>query len=205
MKMLITQSLLGAWLYQFSCAEGYEDEARIRFMQTLAKESYEQTDAMKNGIMFENGVYALAKDPNDMSVFPDWKDGTRLIADMIRGAQVQVRIQRDIRVGNDDYVIYGVCDAVKAGTIYDVKFSNKGFISAELAGKYLESPQHPAYLYCLPEARKFMYLVSDGKDLYSEIYYRKDTPYIGDIIRDFRESIRRENLEDIYQLGWKAR
>lgn len=205
MRTLITQTLLSAWLYQYSCADGLEDEARESFMRTLAREKAEQTDAMKNGILFENGVYALAKDPNDMSVYPGWKEGTRKVADVIRGGMVQVKVSRELVIGMDEYLIYGICDAVKAGIIYDVKFSNTGFNSAELAGKYLESPQHPAYLYCLPEAREFTYLVSDGTGLYTETYTRRDTPDIGGIVRDFRESLRRDGLDDIYQLGWKAR
>lgn len=204
MRMLITQTLLSAWLYQYGCAEGQEDEARESFMRTLAREKSEPTEAMKNGILFEKGVYALAQDPKDMSVFPAWKDGTRLVADVIRGGIVQMKVSRDLWIGRDEYLVYGICDAVKAGQIYDVKFSNTGFNSAELAGKYLESPQHPAYLYCLPEARKFTYLVSDGKELYAETYTRQETPFIGDIVKEFRESLRREGLDDIYRLGWKA-
>ena len=91
-----------------------------------------------------------------------------------------------------------------AGTIYDVKWSEKGFGSAEMAGKYLESPQHPAYLYCVPGAFKFVYLCSDGESLYTEAYTRAQTPDIAGIIRNFRQDIRLRGLEALYLEKWRA-
>ena len=157
MKTLITQSLLSSWLYTFNCVEGYEEEAEADFLRTLRREPMEEpSEAITNGIAFENGVYALVSNPNDITVYPAWKEVSARIADIIRGGQIQVKVQRDIEVDGDLYLLYGICDAVKAGIIFDVKFSSKGFGSAEMAGKYLDSPQHPAYLYCLPEAQKFV-------------------------------------------------
>lgn len=202
MRTLITQSLLSSWLYTFNCAEGYEEEANADFLRTLRREPGEQTEAMINGIQFENGVYALVKDPNDMTVFPAWKRASAEFASIIRGGQIQVKVQRDITAGGKDYLLYGVLDALKAGTIFDVKFTSKGFASAELAGKYLESPQHPAYMYCVPEALRFTYLVSDGKSLYMETYTRRETPDIAAIITNFRNDIRARGVEGIYLEKW---
>lgn len=204
MKTLITQTLLRDWLYCYDCAEGFEEDALAAFMLTLKREPKEQNEDMKKGILFEDGVYALAKDPQSMAAHPDWVGVSRAIANIIRGGQIQVKVQRDIRVGNDDYLLYGICDAVRAGTIYDVKFSTKSFNSAEVAGKYLDSPQHPAYLYCLPDALRFTYLVSDGKSLYTETYTRKDTPPVGGIINQFRQDIRARGLEGIYLDKWRT-
>lgn len=204
MTTLITQTLLSSWLYTFNCAEGYEEEANDDFLRTLRREPGEQSEAMLNGIKFENSVYALARNPQDMTVWPNWKAAASKVADIIRGGQIQVKVQRNITVGNDTYLIYGILDALKAGTIYDVKFSSKGFGSAELAGKYLESPQHPAYMYCVPEAFAFKYLVSDGQDVYIETYTRKMTPDIGEIIRNFRTDLRARGLEEIYLEKWEA-
>ena len=205
MRMLITQSLLSSWLYTFNCMEGYEEEAEADFLRTLRREPMEEpTEAIQNGIAFENSVYALAANPQDITVFPGWKAVAGRIADIIRGGQIQVKVQRDIVVDGETYLLYGMCDAVKAGTIYDVKYSSKGFGSAEMAGKYLESPQHPAYLYCLPEAWRFVYLCSDGEGLYTEEYTRARTPDISDFIRHFRNDIRLRGLEEIYLEKWRA-
>ncbi len=205
MKTLITQTLLGSWLYTFNCVEGYEEEAEADFLRTLRREPMEEpSEAITNGIAFENGVYALVKNPNDITVYPAWKQASSQIADIIRGGQIQVKVQRDIVVDGDLYLLYGICDAVKAGIIFDVKFSSKGFGSIEMAGKYLESPQHPAYLYCLPEAWRFVYLCSDGEGLYTEEYTRARTPDISDFIRHFRNDIRLRGLEEIYLEKWRA-
>ena len=206
MKTLITQSLLSSWLYTYNCAEGYEEDADADFLRTLRREPMEEpSEAITNGIAFENGVYALVKNPNDITVYPAWKQASSRIADIIRGGQIQVKVQRDIEVDGELYLLYGICDAVKAGIIYDVKYSSKGFGSAEMAGKYLESPQHPAYLYCLPDALKFVYLCSDGNELYTEAYTRRQTPFIGDTIRNFRREIRLRGLEEIYLEKWGAK
>ena len=206
MKTLITQSLLSSWLYTFNCMEGYEEEAEADFLRTLRREPMEEpSDAIQNGIAFENSVYTLAANPNDITVFPGWRAAAGRIADIIRGGQIQVKVQRDIVVDGETYLLYGILDALKAGTIYDVKWSEKGFGSAEMAGKYLESPQHPAYLYCLPDALKFVYLCSDGNDLYTEAYTRRQTPFIGDTIRNFRNEIRRRGLEEIYLEKWGSK
>ncbi len=101
--------------------------------------------------------------------------------------------------------MYGILDALKAGTIYDVKFSNKSFDSAELAGKYFDSPQHPAYLYLLPEAREFTYLVSDGEDLYTETYTRKNSQSLPEIVEEFLMSIDAMGLMPVYLEKWQAR
>ena len=98
-----------------------------------------------------------------------------------------------------------ILDALRAGVISDVKFSNKSFGSADLAGKYLDSPQHPAYFFCVPEAYKFQYLVSDGTDLYVETYYPKDCRPFADIADEFLCSLEGDGLIDQYRENWKAR
>ena len=94
---------------------------------------------------------------------------------------------------------------MKAGSIYDVKFLNKSFGSADLAGKYLHSPQHPAYLYLAPEALDFTYLVSDGQDLYTERYTRRMARPIQDIASEFIRFLRVSGLMDVYREKWKAK
>lgn len=202
---LITQTLLSSWLYTYNCAEGYEEDAYNDFLRTLRREPGEQNEAMQKGILFENGVYALMRDPKDMTVYPSWRSVSEKIADMLRGGQTQVRVQRQLSVGKDEYLLYGICDVVMAGHIYDLKFTTKGMTSTELAGKYLGSPQHPAYLYCLPEARDFTYLVSDGQELYTEVYERKSTPDIAEIIDGFRTDLRYRGLDEIYKELWQSK
>lgn len=219
-RYLITQSLLSSWNYVFDCFEGYEDEAREEFMQTLRREKGEQSEAMLKGIAFENLCYSIADgsfrpglelsgpcNPNtgelmERQVYPFGYQGACKVAEFIKGAPVQVKAQREISVNGMDFLVYGILDALKAGTIYDVKFKNKSFGSLDLAGSYMDSPQHPSYFYIVPEASEFKYLVSDGSDIYTETYRREDTPFIGDIISEFIDSLASWGLLDLYKEKW---
>lgn len=202
-RYLITQSLVAAWAYMFDCREGCETDAEQEFLRVLRREPGETTEAMQNGIAFENAVYAEAA---GMMRRPDgrWEHGIHAVAKRIRGAQVQVRTSRSLVVDNTDYLVYGVLDALKAGVIYDVKFSSKSLSGYDAYGKYLNSPQHPFYLYLVPEAREFQYLLSDGDDLYIERYLRKDVRSAESVIAEFIKSIRDMGLLGVYQERWKA-
>lgn len=201
MSYLITQSLLGAWSYMFSCSEEFQEKAYSEFMNTLNRIPKEATKEMQNGIDFEKEVYrAAAGLPR--SVHPKWENGINKVATVIQDAPVQVKAQREVSVAGLDLLVYGILDALKAGIIYDVKFSNKGFGSAELAGKYLDSPQHPTYLFLVPEAREFTYLVSDGEDLYTETYTKENSRPFEEIAREFLESLSYMNLLNVYKDKW---
>ena len=204
MRYLLTQTLISSWLYQFNCGDEQEEEARADFLRTLRKEPKETTEAMQNGIDFENEVYKIVHDV-PRSPHAKWEGGIQAVATVLRGAQTQVRASRGLELAGDEYLVYGVLDAIRAGVIFDVKFSNKTFGSTELAGKYLDSPQHPAYFWIVPEAYEFRYLGSDGFDLYVETYRPEDCRPFGKIAAEFIESLRADGLYNIYTEFWKAR
>lgn len=204
MRYLITQSLLSAWNYVHSCYEGCEEDAMASFLSTLRREPSEVTEAMQNGIEFEDEVYAQAsgqlRPPH-----PKWERGICEVAALLSGAQFQVRVQRELTIDGMTFLVYGVLDALQAGTIYDVKFKNKSFGSVDLAGEYFDSPQHPFYFYLVPEALKFRYLVSDGQDLYIEEYRPDETKDAGELIREFVAFLKASDLLDTYKQFWAAR
>lgn len=86
-----------------------------------------------------------------------------------------------------------------------MKFLNKSFNSADLAGKYLNSAQHPAYFYLVPEAVEFIYLVSDGEDLYTERYTPDSCRPFEDIAKEFIQSLKCMGLYEVYKEHWKAK
>lgn len=186
------------------CYEGCEDDALEDFIHTLRREQTPTTEVQQNGIDFEDEVYkvshGLPRDPH-----PEWEEGIQAVAQMIMGAPNQIRVTADLSVCGMDFLIYGKLDALAAGTIYDVKFSNKSFNSTDIYGKYLGSPQHPTYFYCVPEAQKFVYLVSDGHDLYPETYTRADTRSLESIVQEFIEDLSDMKLLDTYKQFWEAR
>lgn len=199
----ITKTLLESWRYCFSCAEGYEDEAYADFLKTLRREPSETTEAMLNGLAFEDRCYRAAEGKTIRSD-AKWREGAMKVGEIIRGAQIQVPISRPIEVDGTTYLLKGILDALRAGVIYDVKFLNKSLGSTDVYGKWLNCTQHPAYFYLVPEAHEFQYVGSDGSDVYIETYQRDQTPYIGEIIHDFLEFIKGEGLMDVFAERWEV-
>ena len=206
-KLLITQSLLSAWSYLYACQEGQEDNAREDFERTLRRERSEPTEAMQNGIDFEREVYKkaarLPRKPHEK-----WERGIDAVATVIKGAPVQVKLSRDIEVSGRKFLLYGILDALKAGIIYDVKFTNKSLTSSSPSysvGKYLESAQHPVYFGLVPEAYEFHYLVSDGVDLCTEAYRREASRPVTEIIAEFMASVESMGLLPLYMEKWAAK
>jgi len=200
-KTKITKTLIESWQYTFDCAEGFEDEAMADFLATLKREPKEPTEAMINGTAFENACYALANDPK---ATPDkWVKGTQKVAEIIRGGQFQVPVSCDLTIAGRDIWLFGICDVVKAGTIFDVKFRNKSLGAADVYGKYLDCSQHPIYLRALPEASRFIYLMSDGEDLYTEEYDRTNTKPVEYYVMNFLSWLQNSpELMKIYEERW---
>lgn len=159
-RYLMTHSLLSSWLYAMKDSP-YEDATTERdsydeFMKTLRREPTETTKAMQNGIDFENLVTKIVNGESSqirstetqdgqqrlLDAKPltenQWYDAANQIANIIKGAQLQYRARRIIPVGDMSLVLYGKIDALKAGVVYDIKFS-----SGYEKGKYFSSTQHP--------------------------------------------------------------
>lgn len=196
-KLLITQSLLGAWLYQYQAFD--QESAHKDFLRVLRREKSKPTQAILDGIQFENMVTACCEGsppPEDHK----WGQAVRAIADRVQGAQFQVVAQRTAVVEDIPFLLYGRLDALKAGVIYDIKFSRSYQV-----GKYLDSPQHPMYFALVPEAQRFEYLVFTGSDVCVEKYDREDTPDIRSTIRDFMKYLEASKLDKLYCQKWEAR
>ena len=105
----------------------------------------------------------------------------------------------EIEVSGIRVLLYGRIDFLKAGVVIDTKFSK----SYE-RGKYIDSTQHPTYLRLIPEAESFMYLISNGTDVWTEIYRRDETADIEPVIVDFFRYLNEKNLMDTYKKYWVA-
>lgn len=199
-KLELTQSLIGAWNYMHLCPEEYQDKAYDEFINALHRTPKEATKAIQNGIDFENEVYKVAE--GGQTSLKKWENGINAVSSIVNGSIFQFKAQRELVIGKYNLLVYGILDALKASIIYDVKFCNKSFGSTDLAGKYLESPQHPAYFFLVPEATEFQYLVSDGEDLYTEVYTRSITRPFEDIAKEFIKSLEDMNLINVYIQHW---
>lgn len=112
---------------------------------------------------------------------------------------MQYRANKTIVVGGLTLVLCGRLDCLKAGDIKDIKFS-----SSYDRGKYFSSTQHPTYFEIVPEAKTFTYLVSNGSEVWTERYYREETPSIIPTISDFLEWLDALELAPLYKKKWLA-
>ena len=118
-KLLLTQSLLSAWLYQYSAYD--PEKAHQDFLKVLRREPVHQSDAMLDGIRFENLVtaYCEGTPPNQKH---KWAEVVQETGRILKGAQFQVKVYREKRINGVSFLLYGRLDALKSGTIYDTKF-----------------------------------------------------------------------------------
>lgn len=192
-KVRITQSLISSWHWSFKKDDGYEE-----FLKALKREKTPPTQSMLDGIKFEHVLNSVLKGehiPEDH----EWYKVITEMAEELDGSQQQVTIFRDVTVDGQPFLLHGVLDYLRAGVIYDCKFSKR----YELC-KYLNSPQTPMYLELVPEARLFEYIISDGKWVYREKYPRYIVPSIVPEIRMFMKYLKDHNLWSIYEQNWRV-
>ena len=192
-KLRITQSLLSAWEYGFKTDDGYED-----FLRTLNREKKQPTKAMLDGIRFENCLNSVLLGEH-LPPDHEWKFPITEMAAELDGAQQQVVLFKDTEVDGQPILLHGVLDYLKAGVIYDCKFSKTYHLN-----KYLQSPQHPMYLSIVPEARDFTYIISDGKYVYRERYPREIVQPIEPTIKYFMDFLKKHDLFKIYTEKWRV-
>lgn len=122
------------------------------------------------------------------------------VCGIVSGGQYQVKASRSLMVDGVEFVCYGILDFLKAGIIYDTKFSKTYRV-----GKYLYSPQHPMYFFLCPEARRFEYIISDGSYVYREGYAPDDVEPIEKTIHGFMKWMDRVGLVRVYCENWRSK
>lgn len=201
-RFLMTHSLLYSWIYAMK-ESPYADATAERdpmgeFLSTLNRVEIPPTDAMLNGIAFEDLVTEITKGAGDKE--NRWYSAASVVAEIINGGALQYKASKKIEIGGMNLLLYGRLDCLKSGEIYDIKFSK-----SYGRGKYYDSTQHPTYLELIPEARGFTYIVSNGSEVWSERYRRDETADIRPIISDFLEWLDTMGLMDIYKERWIAK
>lgn len=176
----LTQSLLISWKHFLDADDAYADAALSSFLSTLRREEKETTQAMQAGIDFEAAINSAVAGVTVESVSEKYDRAVAKFSRICTGGQPQVPVAGKLHVSGLDFQLYGVCDYVKAGVIFDIKR-----VQRYEYGKYLHSPQHPMYLHLLPGASKFTYLIFDGTSTYTETYRRGDFEPIEDTISHF--------------------
>ena len=193
-KLRITQSLLSSWLYTFKTDNGYED-----FLRTLNREKKQPTQAMLDGIRYENCLNNIL---NGEPLYEDheWYNPLMEMSCELQGAQQQVTLFKDINVYGYNILLHGVLDYLREGHVWDCKYSKTYQLN-----KYLNSPQHPMYLALAPEARDFTYIITDGKYVYRERYQREIVPDITVTIKQFLVYLQCRDLFDTFVEKWRVK
>ena len=192
-KIRITQSLLSSWQYVWKLDSGYED-----FLRTLNREKKPPTEAMLDGIRFENVLNSVLNGeqiPDDH----EWKFPITEMAEELQGSQQQVTLFRETEVDGQRILLHGVLDYLREGHIWDCKFSKRYNLN-----KYLDSPQTPMYLTLVPEANDFTYIICDGKYVYRERYPRDIIPPIEPTIKNFIDFCDKHNLRNLLEEKWSV-
>jgi hypothetical protein len=194
-KLRVTKSLLDSWLWSFKRDNGYED-----FLKTLNREPLKPTEAMLLGVQYENVLNNVL---NGVPLPPDheWRNPIIEMATELAGAQQQVNLYADsgITYNGVPILLHGVLDYLKAGHIYDCKFTKNYHLN-----KYYweDTTQTAMYLALVPEAFDFTYIISDGKYVYRERYPRDIVPPIQPTITQFLAYLEKQNLIEIFERKW---
>ena len=192
-KVRITQSLLSSWEWSFKTDDGWDD-----FIAALNREKKQPTQAMLDGIRFENCLNNVLKGE---PIYEDneWYNVLVEMSCELQGAQQQVSLFQDCEVDGQPFLLHGVLDYLREGHIWDCKFSKTYHLN-----KYLTSPQTPMYLSLVPEARDFTYIISDGKYVYREKYPRDIVPPIEPTIYNFMQYLKKHGLWEVYCEKWRV-
>lgn len=181
-------------MFGLKLENGYDD-----FLKTLRREPIQQTKAMLDGIRFENVLNATL---NGAEIDPthEWYKPITELYPTLYGSQQQASPSREVTIDGIRFVLYGKLDFLKAGVIYDTKYSKTYRV-----GKYLDSPQHPMYFAIVPEAHEFQYKICDGKYIYTETYRPDEVEPIERTIKHFMDFLDKMNLVSVFYENWKSK
>ena len=221
-RYLVTHSLLSSWLYAMR-DDPYSDstnqkDAMAEFMTTLRREPTPTNDAMQKGIDFEDLVTKIVNGTRHVQCLVDdgelgcsyidnrsisehpWYPAAKKVAGYVSGGVLQYAAKCDVRIGERNVLLYGRLDALKGGTVYDIKYSGSYDV-----GKFIDSTQHPMYLQIVPEAREFIYLVSNGTNVWTEKYRREETADIRITVAHFFDWLKAQGLDSVFCQHWLAK
>lgn len=174
-KYLITPSLINSYQYYINDQFKSPADSRADFLKTLSRKKFEPSEAMQKGIDFEEAIREVCETKEveeifHFSNFENYEERIReaeivnILSRIVKGGIWQATCKKDLQVNDQDFLLYGRCDVIKADIVFDIKYTSK----YEL-GKFSDSIQHLIYLYCL-DLPKFSYLISNGKEWWREDY-----------------------------------
>ena len=181
MKYLITSSLLDSFDYMKTCPYPYQEKAMDDFIAMIQRKPRPTSEACQRGIDFEN---LICKNCNDMSAddfnsHTEWYWNSKgckdlesavwvceKVAEECKGGKQQVAVMKDIKVGENEYHLFGYADIIQPEKIIDIK------TTARYKGEdaYRNRSQHLIYAVCTG-IRQFDYLVAEFKGKFPVDFY----------------------------------
>ena len=197
MKLYLTKTLLDNWHYYINSQDSFEESAKESFFNSLNKIKTEPTPDMLRGLSFEDEIYKFLEGTEPLEAREDKLE----IAEILKGSLIQEPLMSNFLSfeGNEIY-LYGITDAVKFDTIYDIKS-----VRSYTPPKYNKSTQHLIYL-ASSDCVTFTYLVSDGESCYKETYHKSDRTFIElrRIVLDFLNWLKTTNNFETYLKNYDA-
>lgn len=189
-RYLITASLLDSWRNLLT----NEYASREDFLRVLNREPSPTTEAQEKGYAFEK-----------------WAEENY---ETTKGGVYQIKLSQDfISASKTHYLLYGIVDCIKGGVVYDYKHTGNYEV-----GNFCDKCQSSMYLQLVPSADRIVYIIGKDKPLYQltennnvpynlfeEEYLRDNVRNIGDIISDFEEWLKINNLIEVYHEKWLAK
>lgn len=158
----ITPSLYSAYHYYVN--SDVDDISQM--LAVLNREPLPQTEAMKQGINFENEVYYVIS-TGIRSDNPKINELANLILGE-KGFKYCATQHRVSKMLTENVEVHGVIDIITPIKIYDLKR-----VQNYNLGKYENSIQHLIYMFCT-DIPQFEYLIYDGSSIFSEYYHFND-------------------------------
>lgn len=211
MGHLMTATLLGSYKWMEDAPASWAMRAREDFYAKLRRQDkFEPTPEVQRGIEFERIIcdrcntvdeeqFMLAmRDLYAEKIKADaaWENASReskealltrilnvcnTLYNQCKGGQQQVKVGKDIKVGDEEFYLFGYIDVLHPTTILDIKTCTKYTES-----KYRDSIQHSIYQYCTG-IKDFKYVVAD----YNRTAYPENCIIVDASINELEDAERR--------------
>lgn len=202
----ITASLLNTWQQIWDCVEyvheSEDDEISYETKVAIAQEKKfkEFVDCLNRIPVPDNIHFQKGREFEDRVC----SGNDPVFSKYVKGGAFQVKVAKDVDIDGIPITIYGILDVLKAGRIMDIKRTGKYKYP-----KYKTSHQHAVYLYLVPEAIDFTYLIADDSiekgvedGYHMENYIRENTEDIIQTISNFLNWLKANDLFEIYKQKW---
>lgn len=203
MSRLVTASIIASVDWFMNCPDSWKQRAYEGLRDSLSRAPWEPTMAIKKGIAFENDVYKILGNKEELeSVRAKASDSFKFFLDECEGGRFQNKNKEYVDIDGEEYCLYVKEDAFfRKG---DKRFPNGHIIDIKTSGKwggrqkYLSTFQHK--LYCLvEEIPTFDYIVAVWEDADGESRKIKSTHKIQYVVEDF-DALREEVLKKVQQM-----